>query len=247
MATRAVHWYEGMFLRPQHLQAAQRYAEHQSQRGAKWGLHYNWGLRSIMVDREALANNRLVIRQLEAWLRDGTRIAVPEDGALPEIDLKPVLARDLAVTVFLAVPSLRVGRANVSSGKDSEGGRYLIDTEEVEDENTGRHPERMEMRLLNVKLLLATRNEHPGYEAYCRSRASARGRMPTPARDWTPRTSPRCWPATPGTSLRSISCAPSATASVPRSISSPARRSRAASPWRASPPRTRGSFTSSAS
>ena len=65
-----VHWDEGMFLRPHHFQAAQRYQLDLGARGAKWDYHYNWGLRNIDLDSEALANYRLVIRSVQARLRD---------------------------------------------------------------------------------------------------------------------------------------------------------------------------------
>src|SRR4051794_26608005 len=75
MTARAIHWHEGMFLRPHHLQAAQRHLEQVSNTGDKWDLNYNWGLRRIAIDREALANHRLVIHSLQARLRDGTLIS----------------------------------------------------------------------------------------------------------------------------------------------------------------------------
>src|SRR5262245_22386414 len=80
MTARLVHWHEGMFLRPHHLQAAQRYWAHQGMLGEKWDLHYNWGLRAIDLDLDALSNYRCVVRQLRARLRDGTLVSIPEDG-----------------------------------------------------------------------------------------------------------------------------------------------------------------------
>src|SRR4029079_7827252 len=88
MTTRAVHWYEGMFLRPQHFQAGQRHLEHQADRSAQWDVHYNWGLRSLELDLDALANFRLVVRALEARLRDGSLVAIPENGVLAPVDLR---------------------------------------------------------------------------------------------------------------------------------------------------------------
>src|SRR5579872_7441669 len=111
MATHPVHWHEGMFLRPHHFQAATRHLIEVGNRDSRWDVHYNWGLRAIDIDREALANNRLVVRSLQARLRDGTVVSVPPDGALPEIELKAALARETTVTVLLALPSLQVGRA----------------------------------------------------------------------------------------------------------------------------------------
>ena len=88
MNNRAVHWHEGMFLRPHHFNTAQQHWDQVVSQNAKWDLHYNWGLRSIDLDLDALANYRLVIRSLRARLRDGTLVAIPEDGVLPALDLK---------------------------------------------------------------------------------------------------------------------------------------------------------------
>lgn len=163
MTTRAVHWHEGMFLRPQHFQTAQRFALHLGDRAEKWDVHYNWGLRSIDLDEEALSNYRFVARALRARLRDGTLVAIPEDGLLPAADLKAAFERANQVTVYLALPLLHLGRANVCLNGPADGGRYLVDTQELEDENTGINPQPVQVRLLNVRLLLST-DDLGGYE-----------------------------------------------------------------------------------
>src|SRR5229473_1685870 len=141
MALRPVHWHEGMFLRPQHLQTAERYGSHLSHEDEKWDLHHNCGLRSIDLDLDALANHRLVIRSLKARMRDGTLVSVPEDGVLPARDLQGAFERESNVTVLLAVPVLNLGKSNVASDGPAEGARYLVDTQELEDENTGINPQ----------------------------------------------------------------------------------------------------------
>src|SRR5437763_1191275 len=106
MTARAVHWHDGMFLRPHHFQAAERHRAQAVQRSEKWHDHYNWGLRAIDLDRGALANFRLAVRSLHAVMPDGTAVSVPEDGQLPEVDLKPAFEQASALTVFLALPQL---------------------------------------------------------------------------------------------------------------------------------------------
>jgi type VI secretion system protein ImpJ len=152
-----------MFLRPHHFQAAQRFAEDQTHRGGKWDVHHNWGLRHIDIDREALANYRFVVRSLQARLRDGTPIAVPEDGILPALDFRQApFERDQTLTVFLAVPVLHLGKANVAADGSAEGTRFRLDNQELEDENTGVNPQPLQVRLLNLRLLLSTQ-DHAGY------------------------------------------------------------------------------------
>jgi type VI secretion system protein ImpJ len=185
MSGRSVLWYEGMYLLPHHSQAAERLAQQELQRGHKWDAHYNWGLRTLDLDREALTNYRFVVRSLTARLRDGTLVAIPEDGNLEALDLKPALARASEVTVLLALPPLQLGKANVppddvpdelpaggrsgdqlptGEGNEKKGDtRFLVDVHDLEDENTGVNPQPVHVRLLNVKLLLGS-EEHPGFE-----------------------------------------------------------------------------------
>lgn len=163
MTTRAVHWHDGMFLRPHHYQAAARYQQHVANRNEKWDVHFNWGLRSIEIDLDALANFRFAVGSLKARLPDGTPVALPEDGVLPALDLKPAFDEQQRVTIFLAVPMLHLGKANVAAGTSADGVRYLLQTQELEDENTGVNPQRVHVRVLNLKLLLSTQDQS-GYE-----------------------------------------------------------------------------------
>jgi type VI secretion system protein ImpJ len=151
-----------MFLRPHHFQAAHRHAQYLSNLGEKWDLHHNWGLRAVEIDLDALANHRFVIRSLQARFRDGTLVSLPEDGTVPALDLKDSFGREDSLTVFLAVPVLQLGKANASANGPTDAARYLVDTQELEDENTGVNPQPLHVRLLNLKLLLSTQ-DHAGY------------------------------------------------------------------------------------
>src|SRR5262249_14944651 len=103
MTARAIHWHEGMFLRPHHFQALERHREHQTFRNEKWDLHHNWGLRAIDLDLNALTNYRFVVRALQARLRDGTLVELPADGPLPALELKGAFDQGQRVTVLLGV------------------------------------------------------------------------------------------------------------------------------------------------
>jgi type VI secretion system protein ImpJ len=163
MTAREVHWHEGMFLRPQHLQADHRHQAQLLHLNNRWDHPFNWGLRAFTLDREALANHRFVLRTLEARLRDGNVVALPEDGTLPALDLKPLLENEPAVTVFLAVPVLQLGRANVAEAPSREVGRYRVDSFELEDENTGLDPQPVQVRRLNLQLLVSGEDQ-AGFE-----------------------------------------------------------------------------------
>jgi type VI secretion system protein ImpJ len=164
MSDRAIHWFEGMFLRPHHFLASQRHNAQQAHLDEKWDHHYDWGLRSVDLDLEALSNYRLVVRALKARLRDGTVVSVPEDRVLPAVSLKDVFQGRNSVVVYLGLPVLSPGRPNIASTANSDGAnRYIIDNLELEDENTGVNPQLVKVRIPNLKLLLST-DELSGYE-----------------------------------------------------------------------------------
>jgi len=164
MSEPGVSWHEGMFLRPQHFQSAERYWHDQLRQSGAWDVHYNWGLRAVGIDPDALRNYRFVVRHLQARLRDGTIVRVPHDAALAPLDLQGPLDARSPVEVSLAVPAVQLGRSNVG-GADAEAARYHVDTppDGVFDENTGQNPRPVQFRRLNVRLLAAGQDP-AGYE-----------------------------------------------------------------------------------
>jgi type VI secretion system protein ImpJ len=152
-----------MFLRQHHFLTEHRQMMRLMQLDGKWGLHHNWGLRSIALNTEALGNFQFSVTALEARLRDGTLIEVPQDGPLPDLALKPVLESQRKVTIHLGVPVLKSGQANVSERGPSDGMRYYVATPQLEDENLGVNPQPIPIRRLNFKLLPSTENL-AGYE-----------------------------------------------------------------------------------
>ncbi|MEO6809827.1 MAG: type VI secretion system baseplate subunit TssK, partial [Isosphaeraceae bacterium] len=164
MPSRAVHWYEGMFLRPHHFQVAERHAREALRVSEDWYHPYNWGVRSVDFDRDAIANYTVVLRGCEARLKDGTKVSIPADGTVDPVELKGALAGASGpLTVYLAVPGIQEGRGNVEPRPTADGPRYWIDTQEINDENTGGFEQPIQVRRVRCRLLLS--NQDPtGYE-----------------------------------------------------------------------------------
>jgi type VI secretion system protein ImpJ len=197
-----------MFLRPHHLNAAQQHGEQLVTQNAKWDLHYNWGLRSIELDQDALANYRLVVRSLRARLRDGTLISIPEDGVPAAVDLKGAFEKGNLVTVLLALPLSNPGKANVAPpGATAEGVRYLLDTQNLVDINTGVNPQPVKVLLPNLRLLLSSQ-DNTGFETLPIARVAKSPRAEaTPELDLTyvpPVLSCDAWPPLLGGILQSV-------------------------------------------
>jgi type VI secretion system protein ImpJ len=144
-----VQWSEGMFLRPQHFQAAERYWTELIQTSEKWDHHYNYGLRSIDISEEAIGNYQVDVAACQARLKDGTLVALglgqePDRVDLQEAvrqlehataPLKDAFEKEASLRVYLAVPTLKMGRANVR--RDDPSGREEMEFEEEDEVESG--------------------------------------------------------------------------------------------------------------
>jgi type VI secretion system protein ImpJ len=172
-----VHWYEGLFLRPHHLQAADRYWTELLHTSSRWNCAYDYGLYAFEFSKEALANHQIDVQVLKARLRDGTVVDL-ELGQQPDrLDLKPSIGevsnlvaqldeafeQQSMVRVYLAVPKLKLGRNNTATRDQDGSTRYCETRLMVADENRGGHEQQVQLRELNIKLVLSTQ-DLTGYE-----------------------------------------------------------------------------------
>ena len=172
-----VHWSEGMFLRPQHFQAADRYREEQQSVSASVTDPCCYGFSVLEIDQKALANRQLEIRSCTARFRDGTLISF-EHGEEPDrISLESAakqveaLSASLSamqeaadeVRVYLAIPKYGPLSPNVSPPADADRGRSRIIRRNVTDDTSGANEEEIEFRQLGVRVLLST-EDLSGYE-----------------------------------------------------------------------------------
>ena len=172
-----VHWYEGLFLRPQHFQAADRYWSELVQTSEQWDHPYNYGLHALEFSKEALANHHFQVHTLKARMPDGTLVALDSGNepdrldlkstfaamTAPKIDLTEAFGKESTVKVYLAVPKLQLGRANVAQGIDGDHARYVEAEQQAQDESRGGGDQAIQVRALNARLLLSTQ-DLSGYE-----------------------------------------------------------------------------------
>ncbi len=190
MAKRPVHWFEGMFLKPHHFQASDRYHRERVRESEDWLHPHDWGLRSVRFDEDAIANYSLRLTSCQARFKDGTTLNVPEEASIDPLELRAALGQKekAQVTVYLAVPSWQESRANAERVKSEHNPRYLVGPLERPDENTGADEEEIEFRYMQARLVL----EDPdltGYELLpvARiSRTAAAGSPPQLDRSYVP-------------------------------------------------------------
>jgi type VI secretion system protein ImpJ len=177
-----VDWYEGLFLRPQHFQAQERYWSEWQGTSHQWDFPFHYGLKSLDFSPEALADYQFEVRRLHARMRDGTIVAfdtgqepdrVDLHAALREADaleeqrlgvgLQAAFESQAKVRVYLAVPRVSLGRPNIQTGAADTSIRYLRATMAVPDENRSGHEQELQFRRVNAQLKLSNQDVS-GYE-----------------------------------------------------------------------------------
>lgn len=172
-----VHWFEGLFLRPHHFQANDRYWAETLQTSHQWDSPYHYGIQAIEFSKEALGNFRFQVSVLKARMPDGAIIDLDFGQEPDEVDLKDPIndamqiaapleeafASEAIVRVFLGIPKLRMGRANVSQNGDASAQRYVNSLASMQDESQGGNDQSIEFRWLNARLLLSTQDTS-GYD-----------------------------------------------------------------------------------
>lgn len=190
-----VHWSEGMFLRPQHFQAADRHWAELVATTQQWSDQYNYGLRRLEISRESLGNFQFEVTLCHARLRDGTLLSIEGPNALRRVDLKAAFAKQAEVMLYIAVPRLSMGRMNVQRGtpgpNDPDQGslyRFAERILHIEDQTTGGNDQEIEVLAMNCRLLTSL-DDLAGFEVLPVARvkrASAEEATPEVDADYIP-------------------------------------------------------------
>src|SRR5580765_3127364 len=108
-----VHWHEGLFLQPHHLQLMQRRLHGDIRAARALFSPYCYGVLESRLSYDQLADGRIVFERLRAIMPSGQEVFYPEDANLPPLEIKAALARGAgALEIFLAVPLWTGYRAN---------------------------------------------------------------------------------------------------------------------------------------
>ena len=156
-----VAWREGLFLRPQHLQQQDRFAEAQLRARASSLRPYPWGLTSLSIDENLLSLGKFAIERCSGVLPDGAVFSIPEDMPPPPPLDVPGDLRD--AVVFMTLPA-RLGGSTEFLPKEnaSPAVRLLVEEEDVFDSfSSERVAEPIEVARLNLRYG-ATREQTDG-------------------------------------------------------------------------------------
>lgn len=165
--TPQVLWAEGMFLRPHHLQTAERYREEALQREIQRIQPFYFGLQSLDVAPDQLENFVFEIRDVSLKLKDGTALSSDSTLRLSPRSFKNELDKAGGrMRVFVGVPVMRETAPNTFAPGEGPAGvdrRYVAENAEALDENTGSNPQPVGVRRCNGKLFFGAESQE-GYE-----------------------------------------------------------------------------------
>ncbi len=126
-----VHWSEGLFLRPHHLQQADRYLENAIESRTRYVTPYPWGFAAIEIDRDLAHQGKFALRRAAGVLPDGGLFDFPAESPSPA-PLEVPESSD-GQTIWLTAPA-RSENAREVAPQASEGAtRFVIGTETVID------------------------------------------------------------------------------------------------------------------
>jgi len=117
MQNRQLHWGEGLFLRPQHFQTADRYWQELIGVSSSVDTAYNWGMFRAEINEEALDNQIVEVVRFQARSKQGTLISF-DSSTVDKVDLNQkseadprfdeFLREQNGVKVYLGVPHLKM-------------------------------------------------------------------------------------------------------------------------------------------
>lgn len=157
--TQHIHWHEGLFLQPHHLQGLQRWVLDLIGAERRYGSSFPYGVIEARLSADALENSLVQFDRLRVIMPSGVEVDVPGNADMPALDIKKALASGGGTfVVSLAVPLWYPGRANtIDVGSDSDWKTkriYRVTEVKNSDENTGENPQPVQVRRLNARLIL---------------------------------------------------------------------------------------------
>ncbi len=153
-----IHWQEGLFLQPHHLQRMQKSFEDElaSERRLAWP--YPYGVIEARLSRDELENKRIRFDKLRAIMPSGLEVNYPAAAELPSLDIAQAFSKGAgSFTISLGVPLWQNSRANTVPLTQDADTRvkllYRVGEVECHDENTGENPKPVQIRKINSRLI----------------------------------------------------------------------------------------------
>ena len=154
-----IHWNEGLFLQPQHLQIMQR--QFLSALALERNLEhaFAYGVIDLRLCDDSLSNKRIKFERLSAVMPSGQYVQLDENLTLDPIDIRERFSqKNESFDVYIGVPLFNEERANTLPGRSNPDAAkkylYHVYEKEVLDENTGESGKEIEFLSMNGRILV---------------------------------------------------------------------------------------------
>ena len=119
-----VAWSEGLFLRPHHLQQADRYAENLVEARSAFTTPYPWGFSELEIDRDLAQQGKFGLRRAAGIMPDGAPFSLPGNSPLPA----PVSVdeKSAGMLVWMVLPMAQPNTREIDDEQAESGSRYII-------------------------------------------------------------------------------------------------------------------------
>ena len=126
-----VHWTEGLFLRPHHLQQADRYLENALDSRTRHATPYPWGFAWLEIDLDLAQQSKFGLRRASGVMPDGGLFDFPSECPSPP----PIAVPETAAGqfVWLTIPARADNTREVSAEQAENAARYIVGAETVID------------------------------------------------------------------------------------------------------------------
>ncbi|HTH97168.1 MAG TPA: type VI secretion system baseplate subunit TssK [Stellaceae bacterium] len=163
MSSNRVVWSEGMFLRVQHFQQADRHVERLVNARSEVLTPFAWGLSELTINRELLGIGKFAVVTARGILPDGTPFSIPDEADHPP----PLELFDTTKNciIYLTLPVRQPGGAEIGLANSEDAiTRFIPSRYDAEDANLGSgHSAAMDVARLRLRLAPETQ-PLAGYE-----------------------------------------------------------------------------------
>jgi len=150
-------WSEGMYLAPHHFQAQNRYFEDSIHFAAESLWNEGYGFAAVQKDTDALRNGTVVLLHARGLFEDGLAFDMPESDPVAEAqniaDAFSPTADHLTIQLAIRRWSADGQNCELESASQPDT-RYVGESHELQDENTGRYEKPVRLGRKNIRLVI---------------------------------------------------------------------------------------------
>jgi len=154
-----IHWHEGLFLRPHHLQWLSRWSVEGRAEDRTLAMAYPYGVIEASVADDALENRIVRLTALRAVMPSGLYIQIGANADLPSLSIEDALGdSEGSVSIGLGVPLWQARAPNAvppdASVPSTRKEIYRVDESDWYDENSGENRQQLLVRRINARLIV---------------------------------------------------------------------------------------------